>query len=67
MEYLVITKDNRMPPDIENERLLVWDVTRFWDEANSDDGLTIPEGGVYYNLDSLTKDIYEGMRVCYDE
>lgn len=60
-EYLIIAKDRRIPDDAKNFSYEVLTKEQFVAGANSDEGIEI-EGGVFYNIDSLDKDIYEAIK-----
>ena len=56
-EYLVITKDKRIPEDAKNFNYTVLSREQFIAGANTDEGIEI-EGGIFFNIDSLDKDLY---------
>ena len=60
-EYLVITKDRRIPDDIKNFSYDVLSREQFIAGANSDNGIEIGEG-VFYNIDSLDEDLYNAIK-----
>ena len=60
-EYLIITKDRRIPDDIKSFTYDVLSKEQFVAGANSDEGIEI-EGGVFYNIDSLDQNIYEAIK-----
>lgn len=61
--YLIISKDKRVPYDVQNFDYEQWSLEEFIEKASSDDGIDIDsDGGIYINVDSLTKDIYESLR-----
>lgn len=62
-EYLIITKDRRIPDDAKNFSYEVLTKEEFVAGANSDDGIDI-EGGVFYNIDSLDQNIYEAIKAA---
>lgn len=64
-EYLIITKDRRIPDDAKNFSYEVLTKEQFVAGANSDDGIEI-EGGIFYNIDSLDQDIYNAIRGAMD-
>lgn len=65
--YLVISKDKRIPQDIKNFDYEMWSIEEFVEKASSDDGIDLDvDGGMYFNLDSLTEQLYESLNVYSD-
>lgn len=61
MKYLIVTHDSRIPPELQDKTYDKWSLDQFLAAGNSDEGLEIPDGGIYYNLDSLNQEIFESM------
>ena len=61
--YIVISKDKRIPEEIKKSKYKILTVNQFIDAANSDKGILINEG-LYYNIDSLTKTLYDAILNC---
>ena len=61
--YLIISKDKRVPFDVQNFDYEQWSLEEFIQKASADDGLEIDsDGGIYINVDSLTEDLYQSLR-----
>ena len=63
-KYLIVSKDSRIPPDIEGSSYDMWSREQFI-EAASGDGIEITNG-LYLNIDSLDKDLYEALKSGID-
>lgn len=60
-EYLVITEDKRLPEELKKFKCTVINKEQFVKQALSKDGVDTKDG-VYYNIDSLDKDIYDALK-----
>lgn len=60
--YIVVSNDRRVPIDLEKNKIQIeqWNLDEFYNNATSDDGLTIDEG-IYYDVSVLTQEIYESL------
>lgn len=59
--YTIVSKDKRIPEDIKNSTIFPLSVEQFIAKANSDKGVEIERDGLYFNIDSLTKDLYDSI------
>lgn len=62
---IIVTKDKRIPESIKNSDYTILTKKQFLDKVLSDKGLDISEG-LFYNIDSLDKDIYEALKEITD-
>ena len=60
--YIVVSRDPRLPEDLVNGGFQVeqWTPDEFFMRASADDGLEVDEG-IWYNVEDLTAEIYEGL------
>jgi cellulose biosynthesis protein BcsQ len=66
--YIIVSKDKRIPQDLKNFEYETWSVEEFIEKATSDEGLSISEdGGIYFNTECLTIDLYEGLKHFSEE
>lgn len=59
-KYLIVTQDQRIPPDIQMFDYEVWSLQQFIEAAGSEEGINIDEG-VWFNIDSINKDVYDAI------
>lgn len=59
--YIVVSHDKRIPEEIKILNYATLNINKFIQLANSYEGLEIEGGGIYFNIDSLTKDIYDAL------
>lgn len=64
-DYLIITKDRRIPDDAKNFNYSVLTKEQFVAGANSEEGIEI-EGGIFYNIDSIDQNIYMAIKDAMD-
>lgn len=66
--YIIVSKDKRIPNDVAMFDYETWTLQEFIEKASSDEGINVdPEGGIYYNIDSLSEDIYTNLKVYSEE
>lgn len=58
--YIVISNDNRVPPDLPSNQVEHWSLNEFINKASNDEGIDIDEG-IYYDVECLSSDIYESL------
>lgn len=60
-QILIVSKDKRVPIDAKKYNYIFLTKDQFVEGAGSEDGIEIEEG-LFYNIDSLDKTIYEGIK-----
>lgn len=65
--YLIISKDKRIPPDLNTFDYEVWSSDEFVEKASEEEGFNTDNLDlIYYNIDSLSQEIYEALKAYTD-